>query len=104
MDEPGSRDARLIRGESHLMSWIGDFFQWFAGGTYRYHDLAHCMKGDVLWIAITVALDFAVAAGYVVIAIHWRRNERLLPKSPAKTALGNMKAIKAEARRRMTKA
>jgi signal transduction histidine kinase len=75
------------------MNWIGDLVQWFAGGSRQYHDLAHCMRGDTLWIAITVILDLAVAAGYVVIAFHWGKNERMLPKSPAKTALGNMKNI-----------
>jgi len=75
------------------MSIINDIAQWFAGGSRHYHDLAHCMKGDTLWIAITVALDLAVAAGYLVIAFHWKKNERQLPRSPAKTALGNMKNI-----------
>src|SRR5262245_51666829 len=75
------------------MDAIRHILQWFAGGSLEYHDLAHCMKGDRLWIGITVMLDVAVAAGYVMIAFHWGKNERLLPKSPAKTALRNMRNI-----------
>ena len=33
------------------------------------------------------------AAGYALIALHWGRNERLLPPIPAKRALGNMRNI-----------
>jgi signal transduction histidine kinase len=66
---------------------------WFAGGDRRYMVLTHCMQHDWLWIGITVALDLLVAAGYIVIALHWRRNERPLRGSPAKAALRNMKNI-----------
>ncbi len=72
---------------------IHDLLDWFAGGSNRYMTLVHCMNHDVVWIAVTVFLDLAVALGYVLIALHWRRNERLLKQSPAKTALGNMKNI-----------
>jgi signal transduction histidine kinase len=51
------------------------------------------MNGDVFWITLTVMLDLAVAAGYVLIARHWWINEQSLPESPAKQALGNMKQI-----------
>jgi signal transduction histidine kinase len=66
---------------------------WFAGGPRRYMVLTHCMRHDWLWIGITVLLDLTVAAGYVVIALHWWRNERPLADSPAKAALRNMKNI-----------
>ena len=66
---------------------------WFSGGSRHYMTLVHCMGYDYLWIGITVALDLFVAAGYALIALHWRRNERLLRDSPAKTALGSMKNI-----------
>jgi signal transduction histidine kinase len=75
------------------MDLIGDVLRWFAGGSLNYHDLAHCMKGDTLWIAVTVTLDIAVAAGYIVIAFHWHKNEKLLPRSAAKTALRHMRNI-----------
>lgn len=68
------------------------FLDWFAGNGL-YMNLYQCMGRDTLWIALTVALDFAVAAGYVLIALHWWRNQRLLPATPAKTALGNMRNI-----------
>src|SRR5262245_29018873 len=69
-------------------------FDWFAGGSHHhYMQLYCCMDYDWWWIAITVALDLAVAAGYVVIAQHWWINQRLLPESPAKTALGTMRNI-----------
>jgi signal transduction histidine kinase len=66
---------------------------WFAGGSVPYHTLYHCMRGDKLWVALTVALDLTVGAGYGLIALHWWRNERRLPDSAAKRALGNMKHI-----------
>ena len=75
------------------MNSLGEFFRWFSGGANQYHDLIHCMKHDKLWIAITVALDVAVAVGYLVIAFHWNKNERLLPRSPARTALRQMRNI-----------
>src|SRR5207247_378630 len=36
---------------------------------------------------------FAVAAGYVVIAYHWWKNQKHLPPTPAKTALQTMRNI-----------
>lgn len=68
-------------------------FDWFAGGERGYMSLVHCMNHDYLWIGITVTLDLVVALGYVLIALHWRRNERGLRDSPAKAALGTMKNI-----------
>jgi signal transduction histidine kinase len=72
---------------------IRGLIEWFAGGPDRYMTLAHCMNHDYLWIGITVALDLSVAMGYVLIALHWWRNERALKDSPAKVALGTMKTI-----------
>jgi len=66
---------------------------WFAGGRDGYMTLVHFMKQDHFWIALTVLLDLAVAFGYVLIALHWWRNERLHKKGPAKVALGSMKNI-----------
>jgi signal transduction histidine kinase len=51
------------------------------------------MHGDTFWITVTVTLDLLVAAGYLVIAYHWNRNERTLPPSPARTALRIMRNI-----------
>jgi signal transduction histidine kinase len=72
---------------------INDVLNWFAGGRDGYMTLVHCMKHDTYWIALTVCLDLAVAFGYVLIALHWWRNERPLEDSPAKVALGSMKNI-----------
>jgi signal transduction histidine kinase len=71
-------------------SWLS----WFTGGSeHAYMTLIHCMSGDWLWIIITVTLDFAIAAGYAVIAMHWWRNQKRLPASPAKSALASMRNI-----------
>ncbi len=70
-----------------------DLYLWFSGGDRQYHLLSHCMSGDWFWIWTTVALDVAVAAGYVSIAFHWRKNERTLPPSPARQALADVRNI-----------
>ena len=75
------------------MNVLGDLARWLAGGPDGYMDLAHCMKGDTFWITLTVILDMAVAMGYILIALHWAENERSLPNSQAKAALGHMKRI-----------
>jgi hypothetical protein len=72
---------------------VTDLLNWFAGGPRGYMTLLHCMRHDTLWIAITVFLDLTVATGYCLIALHWWRNERDIPDSPAKQALGRMKNI-----------
>ena len=74
------------------MSGWQSVLQWLAGEG-RYHTLVHCMGRDYLWIAITVALDVAVAAGYALIALHWWKNQRHLPPTPARRALGNLRNI-----------
>jgi signal transduction histidine kinase len=74
------------------MSGLETVRDWFAGNG-RYMNLTHCMGHDYPWIAVTVGLDLAVAGGYVLIALHWWRNQRHLPTSPAKTALGNLRNI-----------
>jgi signal transduction histidine kinase len=65
---------------------------WLAGDG-KYMLLTHCMGHDTFWIATTVTLDLANAAGYAVIAVHWWRNARTLPRLPAKNALGNIRNI-----------
>ena len=74
-----------------------DFINWFTAGVPDrggYMTLIHCMMHDWLWIWITVALDVAVAAGYILIAGHWQINQRQLVRgSPARRALGNMRNI-----------
>ncbi len=72
---------------------VRELISWFSGGSDGYMSLIHCMNHDWLWIGTTVFVDFAVAVGYVIIALHWRRNEKSLPQSPAKSALGSMKNI-----------
>jgi two-component system CheB/CheR fusion protein len=51
------------------------------------------MRHDWLWIWLTVALNLAVATGYVIIAMHWRTAERSVAASPCKTALNRLKNI-----------
>ena len=72
---------------------IDEVLNWFAGGRDGYMTLVHCMNHDTFWIALTVALDLAVALGYILIALHWWRNERALEESQAKLALRSMKNI-----------
>ena len=74
------------------MSGFSTVRDWFAGNG-RYIDLTCCMGYDYPWIAITVALDFAVAGGCLLIALHWWRNARGLPATPANRALGNLRNI-----------
>jgi signal transduction histidine kinase len=75
------------------MTALRTLVDWFAGGPNRYMTLTHCMNHDWFWIGLTVLLDLAVASGYVVIALHWWRDERPLAESPPKSALRNMKQI-----------
>jgi signal transduction histidine kinase len=72
---------------------IHPFIQWFAGGETPYMRLSDCMMGDRFWIALTVVLDLSVAAGYVLIALHWWRNCKSMPATPARAALNNMRNI-----------
>jgi len=65
---------------------------WFAGNG-RYMSLWHCMGHDTPWVVATVLLDFAVAAGYVLIAYHWWQNEKALQNREARVALGRMRNI-----------
>ena len=68
--------------------------EWLTGGAaHPYMTLYHCMSHDVLWITITVVLDLAVAAGYGLIAMHWWRNAKTLPPTPAKRAVRNIRNI-----------
>jgi signal transduction histidine kinase len=72
---------------------MNSMLQWFTGGERQYMTLLHCMRHDVLWITITIALDIAVATGYILIAGHWWRNQRRVAPSPARRALGNIRNI-----------
>src|SRR5262245_32190728 len=75
------------------MRLFHDLSDWLTGGANRYMTLFHCMRNDVVWIVITVALDVSVATGYMLIALHWWRNQRRVPPTPARTALGNIRNI-----------
>src|SRR6266566_598994 len=75
------------------MDWLHSLSAWFTGGSHQYMPLFHCMGHDTFWVALTVTLDVLVAAGYAVITMHWWRNQRTLPPSPARSALGNMRNI-----------
>jgi signal transduction histidine kinase len=75
------------------MHWLQTLIDWFAGGDDRYCTLLTCMHRDPVWIPITIALDLAITVGYGIIAVHWWRNERQLPASPARSALANMRNI-----------
>src|SRR3954452_8014584 len=70
-----------------------EFLSSCAGGRDGYMTLVHCMNHDIPWITLSVILGLAVALGYVLIALHWWRNQRQLKDSPAKHALGSMKNI-----------
>lgn len=70
----------------------GSFLDWFTNHG-QYQTLSHCMGHDWPWITATIVLDVAVAAGYLLIARHWWVNQRTLPDSPARQALGNLRNI-----------
>lgn len=84
--------AALLPRRMGYMHWLSALSDW-ATGYGRYHKLYNCMGQDVLWVTITATLDLAVAAGYALIAIHWWKNQRTLPASPARSALGTMRSI-----------
>jgi signal transduction histidine kinase len=76
------------------VEWVSDFVQWFSGGSDSpYMTLYHCMNEDNLWVAITVILDLAIAAGYILIARHWWVNQKSLHNPQAREALGRMRNI-----------
>ncbi len=75
------------------MMSVMDIAGWFTGGDRPYHNLFHCMRQDTLWVTITVALDLAVASGYVLIAMQWWRSEKVVQDSPSKKSLGQLKNI-----------
>ena len=72
---------------------LSTVLNWFSGGSTAYHDLIHCMRHDVFWIAVTVALDLAVVVGYMIIAAHWRSSEKASGENPAKIPLRRLKNI-----------
>jgi signal transduction histidine kinase len=72
---------------------ITDLLHWFTGGENQYMRLAGCMKHDWFWIGLTVSLDLAVGLGYGLIAMHWWKNQKNLPDTSAKRALGSMRNI-----------
>lgn len=74
------------------MQPLTSIFDWLSGNG-QYMNLIHCMGHDTFWISLTVTLDVAVACGYIVIAMHWWKNQRLLPDVPAKHALAQMRNI-----------
>ena len=75
------------------MTAISGIFDWLAGGSTPYMTLYHCMAHDLFWVSLTVTLDIAVAAGYVLIAIHWQRNQRLIADSQARKPLNQLRNI-----------
>src|SRR6476619_2015616 len=75
------------------MELLHQLSDWFTGGSYHYHTLFYCMQHDTFWVAITVTLDIAVATGYVIIAMHWWKNQKRVPPTPARNALGNIRNI-----------
>jgi signal transduction histidine kinase len=73
---------------------LASILNWFTGGSsHQYMPLDHCMDHDWFWIGLTVTLDFAVASGYGMIAMHWWKNQKLVPPTPARRALGTMRNI-----------
>jgi len=70
-----------------------DILHWFTGGNTPYMKLSECMNHDTFWLVLTVGLDISVACGYTLIALHWWRNCRTMPDTPARKALNNMRNI-----------
>lgn len=75
------------------MQALQPILDWFSGGDPGYMTLWHCMRHDTFWVALTVALDLAVAAGYILIAVHWNRNQARLINPEARAALGRLRNI-----------
>jgi signal transduction histidine kinase len=75
------------------MNHLVDVLRWFSGGENQYMRLYSCMKRDNFWIGLTVCLDFSIAIGYAIIALHWSRNARRLPDIPAKRVLATIRNI-----------
>ena len=67
-------------------------FDWFAGNG-QYMSLWHCMGGDTFWVVATVLLDIVVAAGYVLIAMHWNENQKSLTNPQTRVAMGRLRNI-----------
>lgn len=76
-----------------VMEFLSYLSHWLTGGEHQYMRLYGCMRGDTFWIALTVGLDLCIASGYVIIARHWWKNQRMLPDVPAKRALSRMRNI-----------
>ncbi len=77
-----------------MTTWLSALSSWLTGGPkHQYMSLVHCMDHDTFWIAVTVTLDLAVAAGYLAIAWHWWIQERSIPPCPERQALARMKRI-----------
>lgn len=73
---------------------MSKFFDWFAGGTeYQYHNLFHCLDGDLLTISMVLLLCIGVFTGYFVIAWRWSVAAIASPDSDAKKALQDLKWI-----------
>ena len=75
------------------MDSLALFLRWFTGGEHQYMRLYGCMQHDTFWVTVTITLDLMIAAGYVIIAGHWWKNQRNLPDIPAKRALSDMRNI-----------
>ncbi len=75
------------------MHLLHDFLNWCTGGEQQYMRLYSCMQRDWFWISTTITLDVIIALGYMIIAMHWWKNQRKLPDVPAKRALAHMRNI-----------
>jgi signal transduction histidine kinase len=76
-----------------MLASLQGILDWFTGGSIHYMTLYHCMQRDMLWVGITVALDVSVATGYILIAMHWWKNQKRVPATPAREALSNIRNI-----------
>src|SRR5688572_18745356 len=84
--------ATELGPQERPMSGLGTLRDWFAGNG-RYMDLTRAMGNDHPWIAVTVALDAAVAGACILIALHWWRAARSLPPTPARRTLANLRSL-----------
>jgi signal transduction histidine kinase len=75
------------------MDTLFDILRWFTGGERQYMPSTHCLRGDVLWVGITIFLSLLNLMGYAIIAHHWHRCSRMAAESDAKHSLRKLKNI-----------
>jgi len=72
---------------------MDSIIKWFSGGQNQYMDSWHCMSHDTLWVIITIILNLMIVVGYIIIAHHWSKQEKIIPDGVSKRVLNRLKYI-----------